>query len=211
MAHPGILVTAKHCFTHHDVEPSNIQLEYLRVSFKNELSKNVLLYGDQIKELVFDSGENDIAYLVFEPKELDAFIDFDNLNVEMNPIPNEIEVLHVGYPSGDQRVVSFDCEFSGETGYFEPRITDPGYDGILLNTSCPAWYGDSGGPVFSIDEDKKIQIWGVLTHTFDVDMFGDLLEDRISEDHVGKYVMTSMFSPFSEAINFQELVDDLLE
>jgi hypothetical protein len=211
MAHPGILVTAKHCFTHHDVDPDNIQLEYLRANFQDEQNNKILLYGHQIKELVFDSGENDIAYLIFDPKEIEIEINFKNLNVELNPIPNEIEILHVGYPSGNERVVSFDCQFSGETSYFEPRITDPGYEGILLNTSCPAWYGDSGGPVFSIDENKKIQIWGVLTHTFDVDMFGDLLEDQISEDHIGQYVMTSMFSPFSETTNFQDLVDRLIE
>lgn len=211
MAHPGVLVTAKHCFIHHDVTPENIILEHLRINFKDNQGKNDDEFRPQIKELVFDSGENDIAYLIFKSNNTQLDFDTKKLNINLDPIPNNIEVLHVGYPSGDKRVVSFECHFFGETDYFSPRITDPGYEGILLNTDCPAWYGDSGGPVFSIDEDDRVQIWGVLSHTFDVDMFGDLLEDRISEDNFGPYIMSSMFSPFSEAVDYQDLIDRSLD
>jgi hypothetical protein len=199
-------VTAKHCFTHFDVNPENFSSKGTTVFFPGNNS-GVLI--NSIKELIFDSGENDIAYLSYNPSDTSSKIELGEFKIARD-LDFDLEVFRAGF-SGEEtyssdRILSKGCKFNKKSGYFPPMITDPGYDGLLYDSECPAWYGDSGGPVISV-VDGKNYILGVLSHTFEVDFAGEILPESIEHDEIGRYVKTSIISPFSEAIDIWEFVE----
>lgn len=206
----GVIATAKHCFTHHDVTPENFDLNKVRILLPktggNVDFQNLELTGEDIYKLVLDSGSNDIAYILYNRNKTKDEIDLTKFQLnDQDDVENGTEIFRAGFPQGTDtvfdKVITSGCSFTGKTGFFEPTITDPGYEGMLFDTDCPAWFGDSGGPVFShgtdIEGNKVIIIHGVLSHTFEVDFVGDLMTDAIMRDDIGEYVRTSMFSPFS--------------
>jgi phosphatidylserine decarboxylase len=51
------------------------------------------------------------------------------------------------------------CKFNKKKGHFPAMVTDPGYEGLLFDSECPAWFGDSGGPVISFQEGKFVTLY----------------------------------------------------
>ena len=131
-------------------------------------------------------------------------------------IEDEDPVFRVGFPMGENhvfdKILTNNCRFTGKTDFFRPTITDPGYEGLLYDTSCPAWYGDSGEPVFAEVKkgasEKPMVIHGVLTHTFEVNFAGEIEESSKETDSIGEYVKTSNFSPFRLASDFFNTLDE---
>ncbi|MBP9695557.1 MAG: trypsin-like serine protease [Candidatus Magasanikbacteria bacterium] len=212
----GIFVTAKHCFSDQVTEPSDLSQISLQFSQPGIMSdqSNLAISGDEIQEVVYDGLNTDIAYILYTPNStltvdyLEAFVsEFLTTRLE-----DEKSVTIVGFPSQSRlplrRLISQNCEFSGKREEM-PRFSAPvvNYDGILYDTTCFAWYGDSGGPVYEIDENKNpIRILGVVSHTFDIDERGEILEETILEDEFGSHVSTTNFSPFSEADRVEEII-----
>ena len=201
----GLLVTAKHCFTHFDVSPEDFSPKRTTVFFPGN-GPGVLI--NTLKNLILDSGENDIAYLTYDPSETLNKIDLGNFEISKD-IDLDQEIFRAGFSgeetySGD-RILVKGCKFTKKTGYFPPMVTDPGYEGLLYDSECPAWYGDSGGPVIS-SIDGKLFLIGVLSHTFEVDFAGEILPESIQKDQIGRYVKTSIVSPFSEALDIWDLI-----
>lgn len=202
----GLLVTAKHCFTHFDLDPQNFSSKGTTIFFP-ENNSGVLI--NSIRKLIFDSGENDIAYLTYNPSDTLNKIELGDFKISRD-LDLDAETFRAGFSgeevySGD-RILSKGCKFTKKSGYFPPMITDPGYEGLLYDSECPAWYGDSGGPVISIVEGKPYII-GVLSHTFEVDFAGEIPPESIEHDQIGRYVKTSIISPFSEALDIWDMVE----
>lgn len=202
----GLLVTAKHCFSHFDIGPDNFSSKGTIVFFPG---KNAGIQINSLNKLIFDSGENDIAYLTYNPSDTLNRIELGVFQISRD-LDLELEIFRAGFSgeetySGD-RILSKGCKFNKKSGYFPPMVTDPGYEGLLYDSECPAWYGDSGGPVIS-NVDGRYYILGVLSHTFEVDFAGEILPESIEHDQIGRYVKTSIISPFSEALDIWDFLD----
>jgi len=194
----GLLVSAKHCFSHFDIYPENFDAGKIQINFGA-----FVLSGPGVSELVFDRGENDLAYIIYNGELTRGRIDLSNIEPALE-VESETEVFRLGFPGvgkyENEQILTGSCKYLGVRDFFPPKITDPGYDGILLDTDCQAWHGDSGGPVIR-QADGKLQILGVLSHTFEVDFAGRIKDEALGEDKIGPYVKTSMFSPLSEAVD----------
>ncbi len=202
----GLLVTAKHCFSHIGVTPENFSPKRISIIFPQADFKVMI---NSVDKLIFDSGENDIAYLTYEPSQTINKIELGTFEVARD-VDLTLDIFRAGFSgeeifSGD-RILSKGCKFTQKTGEFPPMVTDPGYEGMLYDTECPAWFGDSGGPVIAFHEGKYLLI-GVLSHTFEVDFAGEILPESIEHDQFGRYVKTSIISPFSEALDIWDLMD----
>ena len=222
----GVLATAKHCFSHKDINELNFDPKKLKVSFFTEEldpffpQLPLVIEGNDIIKLTLDSGSNDIAYIIYKREATIDKIDLPKMEINTDvDISNETNVFRVGFPMGENhvfdKVMTKDCQFTGKTDFFHPTITDPGYEGLLYDTDCPAWFGDSGGPVFERventekDEVKEtIVIHGVLAHTFEVNFAGEIEESSKERDSIGEFVKTSNFSPFRLADDFVSTLDE---
>jgi hypothetical protein len=214
----GIMATAKHCFSHHDIDEFNIESKNLHLIFPKKGGNidfhNTLIEKKDILKLVLDSGSNDLAYIIYKREKTLNEIDIPamKLNLEED-IVDQAQIYRVGFPMGENhvfdKVQTSHCQFTGKTDFFRPTITDPGYEGLLYDTDCPAWFGDSGGPIFEENQDtKELTIHGVLTHTFEVNFAGEIEEMAKKRDSIGEYVETSNFSPFRLADDFQQTLDE---
>ena len=214
----GVLATAKHCFSHHNIDDLNFEPNKLRLVFPKKNGNidfnNVTVEKEDILKLVLDSGSNDLAYIIYKREKTRTEITLPPFEVNLDEeILDETDVFRVGFPMGENhvfdKVLTKDCQFTGKTDFFRPTITDPGYEGLLYDTDCPAWFGDSGGPIFENNkESKKMVIHGVLTHTFEVNFAGEIEESSKETDSIGEYVKTSNFSPFRLADDFQNTLDE---
>lgn len=206
LAKHGLLVTAKHCFSHYGEHPDTFSSKGIKVVFPSADSEVVIT---SIERLMFDSGENDIAYLVYNPEQTSNQITLGNFYFSKD-IEGDFDIYRAGFSGEEEfvntRILTKGCRFNQKTGYFPARITDPGYDGLLLDTECPAWFGDSGGPVIYKSEDKFV-IVGILSHTFEVDYAGNIPLEAIERDIFGRFVKTSFVSPFSQAIDIWNLLE----
>jgi hypothetical protein len=202
----GLLVTAKHCFNHFDINPDNFNPKGTSVTFPGNKSKVVI---NSIDKLIFDSGENDIAYLTYDPSQTLDLINLGDFKISKD-IDFDLDIFRAGF-SGEEtyssdRILTQGCKFNKKKGHFPAMVTDPGYEGLLFDTECPAWFGDSGGPVITLQEGKLV-IVGILSHTFEVDFAGEIPPESIERDSFGRYVKTSIVSPFSEALDIWNLLD----
>ena len=214
----GVLATAKHCFSHHDIDELNFESHRLKLIFPKKNGSidfhNITVEKEQILKLVLDSGSNDLAYIIYKREKTLNEIKLPSFEVNLEEeILDETDIFRIGFPMGENhvfdKVLTKDCQFTGKTDFFRPTITDPGYDGLLYDTDCPAWFGDSGGPIFENNEEtKKMTIHGVLTHTFEVNFAGEIEESSKETDSIGEYVKTSNFSPFRLADDFQNTLDE---
>ena len=98
-----------------------------------------------------------------------------------------------------RRLISENCETTGRTGYLPPMETDPGYSGLLYDTNCGAWFGNSGGPIYAVDDNgQPTALLGVVTHTFDLLLpSGNLDTAKEGSDAYGTHVTTTNMSSFS--------------
>jgi hypothetical protein len=207
----GVIATAKHCFTHHDIDELNFDPNKVKIRFAKKGGNidmdPLTLQGEDVLKLIMDRGSNDIAYIIYKREKTEEIMDLSSFEINSSSdVEDGLEIFRAGFPMGFNhvfdKVITSGCSFSGKTDFFQPTITDPGYEGMLFDTDCPAWYGDSGGPVFStrVDDGNEITIiHGVLSHTFDVDFAGNIREDAKGSDLIGEFVKTSMFTPFNLA------------
>jgi len=192
----GLMITAKHCFQHLEVFGLKVDPSKLTVTFPNGIAISKL-------NVRYDSGDNDIAYVEYEPN-LTASIQIPKI-VLSNQLPGPDDLLYVpGYPvaADNSRPIAISrfCSTTGKTGFLTKKPKDPGYGGKLAEIDCPAWWGQSGSPVFGITKHRKkrtLVLHGVLAHTFLVEDDGSVDQKEIVLDDFGKYVPKSNFSPIS--------------
>jgi hypothetical protein len=210
----GLFVTAKHCFPDYK-DASQIVNYSISFSTIGVLDGNVYkIMGTDIAQIVFDGPQTDIAYVIYNKSVSQQKVALDVTTVQKKaPVQGEAVIL-VGYPrinrSPALRLVSDKCQFSGKSGSIPPLPKDAGYDGMLYDTSCLAWWGNSGGPAFKVDEAGKVRaLIGVVTHTFDIKSDGSLDETRQGRDSYGSYVSTTAISVFSEAQRIDEILSQV--
>lgn len=192
----GRLLTAKHCFEHRVLAGQPVKIRSLEVRFPG----GTVIRGEQMNDLINDSGDNDLAWVTYSPSATSKSIALPkieyanelpggNSNLEMPGSPGMIE------PRPFINVVA--CKTTGRQGYFSALPKDPGYHGLLIEIDCPAWYGQSGSPVFEKVPDGSLLLHGVLSHTFNVTADGSLRQDKIESDRYGQFIREAMFSPMN--------------
>lgn len=127
----GVFLTAKHCFGERPYTGSNILSWSLHFPLPSSAGqRSILVAGLKLKKIVMDSGDNDIAYILYEPETTQGRLPIDltsfssNEDLKLNPLAKVI-----GFPSQEMmlsktpRVVAEDCHFTGGFG------KSPGYCG----------------------------------------------------------------------------------
>lgn len=205
----GVAVTARHCFTHQNMDEAeaNAEINYFRLRFGTS-NKPVIVGGSQIRKIQFDSGSNDIVFFLYDAKATQT-IPLKS-HVVLDPLPADTKVNLLGYPNaGSKRVISENCRTTGYRGSFPPHEQDSGYEGVFEDTTCAGWFGVSGGVFFGIDTNGDILLYGVVTHTFDILADGSLDPEFIKQDQFGNY-STTMFSPLKDSRDLQDLMKEPL-
>lgn len=206
----GVILTAKHCFAGRPYKGSNILSWSLHFPLSStERQRSILVAGPKLKKIIMDSGENDIAYILYDPATTQDQlpIDLTGFSSKEDLKPNPATKV-IGFPhqemmySRTPRVVSEDCSFTGFFG------KSPGYQGVLAGTNCGAYWGVSGGPVFiqDLNTNKFTKIVGVVTHTFSIDKDGSVDQAKIQKDLYGKYVNDTNVSPLSDASSLNSIL-----
>ena len=190
----GLLLTAKHCFTHVGSPSNPAQVKNLKVTFPGLVS----LSGGDLKDIVLDPGPNDLAYVTYEAARTAALISLPPMRIATALPSLDTPLLMPGFPNAPaalrKLIVSQPCTLNGRHGTFPPKPKDAGYEGELWEMACPAWRGQSGSPLIEVVEEGLV-IHGVLTHTFQVKADGAIDPAVIQSDKVGSFVPLSMFSP----------------
>ena len=212
----GLFITAKHCFRDQDTVPADFTGMSIVFSESGEASAedNLVIADDQITQVIYDGDTTDIAYLLYEASltnsisYLSAF-PTDYIQEDLSE-ETEIAVELVGFPSQTgtlKRLITKDCIYTGyqaENKVFPNQVT---YDGITYDSNCWAWFGNSGGPVYEVDENNSpIRLLGIVSHTFDVDEDGNIPSDARGNDDFGTFVRTSNFSPMSQTLQLEQLL-----
>lgn len=220
----GVLLTAKHCFTHENQRRVSrgrmpVAPRELSISFpvlKGTREKSFDIASDRMLEIRLDEGVNDIAYVLYEPRATETAIQLPEFRIVKDAAAlkagTPLEV--VGFPVGDgfnpygdvDMRVSKSCGFMEKTGYILPKPQDSGYDGLLHDTDCMAWFGNSGGPVLSPATGGKRELYGVLTHTFDTLASGEVDPSVIRSDSHGEYSVRSNISPLYLAKSLDQVL-----
>lgn len=206
----GVILTAKHCFGERPYKGSNILSWSLHFPLPSkEGQRSILVAGPKLKKVIMDSGENDIAYFLYDPAATEYRLPIDltgfssKEDLKLNP-----DAKVIGFPSQEMmysntpRVVAEDCHFTGFFG------KSPGYQGVLAGTNCGAYWGVSGGPVFIQDltTNKFTKLVGVVTHTFAIDKEGSIDPTKIQKDSFGKFINDTNVSPLTDASSLKSIL-----
>ncbi|MEC7182099.1 MAG: trypsin-like serine protease, partial [Bdellovibrionota bacterium] len=124
----GVLATAKHCFSHKDINELNFEPKKLKVSFFKEKEDPffpqlpLIIKGSDIIQLVLDSGSNDIAYIIYKRESTMNIINLPEIEVNTHrDLSDEAHVFRVGFPMGENhvfdKVLTKDCQFTGKTDF----------------------------------------------------------------------------------------------
>lgn len=211
----GVFATAKHCFETSRPAPASIALYFPQDGRVSEGAK--LVAEGQVQDIFDDTkldpedtAGNDLSYIVYDPS-LTRAIAIDAPTIQRAPPENGQKLHVVGYPASEsgqlQRIISHDCQFNGVSNY-APKPGAPGYDGtyydgLLWESTCEAWFGNSGGPIYAVDDaGKPTALVGVVTHTFKVDQSGKVLD--VKRDEFGEHAFYVNVSPFAQAERLDE-------
>ncbi|MBL6991737.1 MAG: trypsin-like serine protease [Bacteriovoracaceae bacterium] len=206
----GMLITAKHCFTHqgfaseNEVLPQHLEIFFTTGSDQFEDFK-VLIKQQSIEKVIFDRGENDLAYIVYDPKQTQNLVHLPEIEFYSSQVvavgtaltlvgaqPRQL-YRDIYTPSNFQKVKTIHCSRSNKQGKIPPIGRHNGYEGMLYGTNCPGWFGNSGGPFYILEEDKLVLV-GVLTHTFDLLENGDVDPYTLYRDEFGDKGESTNFS-----------------
>lgn len=209
LAH-GVFVTAKHCFKQFIDQQKTTQNEFLKgtanalpialgfPSLSGQESEMVMVPVSGVEKLVLDKGENDFAFIEYDKSLTENILTIPKISIASEIPGASYPVDLVGFPQGlETRVKSFDCYATDQREKMSDKVSQNMYPGILVGTTCEAWWGMSGGPVFMNSMYDRIFV-GVVSHTFDVDEEGKLLKDRLFKDKFGKFARAN-FSPITAA------------
>lgn len=210
----GLVLTSKHCFgasanTHEGgyLDNSTTFFFYLEIS-NGDLIGNQFQSTQSPLRAWIDSGENDIAYILYDKTLTQDLFEPANYTTVEPQVSMELALLGVPGPLKIRSISSL-CSFDG---LVQPYQNPLEYEGLLWNTNCQGWWGGSGGAyiVTNGTPTSEDPILGVLTHTFDVDRLGRPLPEVIGSDSLGEHSKTTNFSPLFLAQDLNELVQTIL-
>lgn len=208
----GVFLTAKHCFSGRQFGGEG--LKFFSLSFITKDAppeKPFVVSSDQLIRVFPDEGFNDLAYVLYKPE---ATMGKINLAVNIDESSNYEglnSLMLIGFPkinlNEPQKISSENC-FMGEiSGRYRKYPKSLHYRGDLLDTTCPAYYGNSGGPVIGVKLTQsdngltiKTTVIGVVAHTFND-------ENAIQKDAFGIYVDNANFSPIKDAKNLNYVLN----
>lgn len=195
LVRPDLLVTARHCLLPREkvslVFPSDGVFRFGAAPAAGSVvvePKDVLSFEADAPS---SSGlaENDIAYMALRegatravPGPLPA--------ISFTALPQGRALALVGFPdyrpAPTNRIESVNCSTTGKVGDQAP------YGKGLVETTCPAAYGNSGGAVFAFTSDGAPVLVGVVSHTFAVTPENVEVIVPTGSDAFGSYVPASM-------------------
>lgn len=271
----GLYVTAKHCLYPAQERSGPM---FSRSAFSIVIPENglisklgLVIEPSQILEIIPDAGQNDIAWMVYDPNLTRGKVEIPNISIARDLPSTSVKFEMVGFPSLDRRddpslasrkkirkmiddeqrefarikesmphdswvslqnffdrieardfevlnLSMLDQQFlgrcfpTGKVGVWPRRAKHPGYLGILVETDCPAWFGNSGS-VFFLRKDDRLEAYGVLSHTLEIlsdSESGEIDPRHIMVDQFDTYSDKVAFSPFSSAESYEEAIS-LLE
>ncbi len=196
----GVAITAKHCFQHQSFDSVSAAKGVANFSLLFGTSENLVTISE-LTEIQFDSGQNDIVIVKYKENFTSGKIPLPAHEIFRDTVPRDIALTVVGFPGPKfQRVATINCRTTGFRGSFAQTPFDAGYEGVFEDTTCGAWYGVSGGPVFHENADGSIVLYGVLTHTFAVVNDGNLDSKYLIQDQFGS-AAPGMFSAFGLSLD----------
>ena len=209
---PGIILTARHCFDNgvgKELKSITVKLNKRKKDEDEELTIT------KITSLNFDSANADLAWIQYDQQETESWSEIAPITIDRAKIPTSgTNLVVIGYPTtADGRLIKIlttNCRRLAKEGTIGPLPRDPGYLGILYDTDCFAWKGNSGGPFFTIknkgDSFELDQLIGVVTHTFDLTLQGDILSSALGKDQFGTFVKTVNFTSILASADFDKYV-----
>ncbi|MBF0442902.1 MAG: hypothetical protein HQK54_13430, partial [Oligoflexales bacterium] len=147
----GVFAMAKHCFRGGVPTVATAGTMGLYFPLDGVVgSETIVVTGSSIKEVILDGDGNDIAYIIYDASQTSGRVSIDAPVTSDSPPTSGMNVNLVGFPSPTDRIyrklISGNCKATGKTGTIPPMKNDEGYDGLLYETNCIAWFGNSGGP-----------------------------------------------------------------
>ncbi|MBK6465396.1 MAG: trypsin-like serine protease [Myxococcales bacterium] len=195
LVRPDLLVTARHCLLARDrvsvVFPSDGVFRFGVAPAAGSVvveAKDVLSFEADAPS---SSGlaENDIAYITLQEGATRA-VAGPLPAISFTPLPPGRALALVGFPdyrpAPTNRIESANCSTTGKVGDQAP------YGKGLIETSCAASNGDSGGGVFAFTNDGAPVLVGVVSHTFAVSPESVEVIVPTGKDAFGSYVPASM-------------------
>lgn len=212
---PGVFLTARHCFPHQtsaSLPLQRVSLKFPADGFVDQKSQEIT--GEAIENVILDEGDNDLAFVLFDRSVLEFIVPMDSIRFARIPAAPDTPLHIVGFPSTAdgirKRIISHSCRTSARSGRIDPLPNDPGYGGILYDSNCLAWFGNSGGPVFQVDENEQaIALLGVVSHTFDITAEGDIDASKVARDSYGRYVSSVNYSPIGAYLDWDSLLSEV--
>jgi hypothetical protein len=172
--------------------PAYISLEFYSQKFPDP----ILITGLQIESFYADSGQNDWAYIDYDPKVTEGLLKIPKIELStLKETKADDSIYSVGYflPQKVQTQNRFISRgvTTGLTGSLEKIL--PEYEGILQDSTLPGWYLASGSPIFrgqpdqNDDQNSPIELLGILSHTFEVLEDGSLDNTLLKKDFWGNW------------------------
>jgi hypothetical protein len=193
----GFAVLARHCLDPSWFKGATAGTKFMFLNLQFHLAKgdSIRISGMDLIQIQGDTGDDDLAYIRYPAEETMHSIQLPIFDlVKDKSLPPASTIFTVGYPMPDkiqhlERIVSGPCHLDGRIG----RLS--GYQGELIGTTCPAWFGASGSLFFAPSpKPGHLQVLGALSHTFDIDANGQPLASALKTDAWGSYT-DSNYSP----------------
>lgn len=217
----GVFLTAKHCFLMRPFSEASLlswSLHFLTNS--PEAKGSIMIPGEKIKKIFLDKGDNDLAYVLYDPALTDNRISIEITDFIAEAPRQDDSARLVGFPAQEKflnenpKVISKGCSFTGVVGKANNTLSGPEYRGILDGTNCGAYWGNSGGPAFVIDPATKgfTKLAGVVTHTFATIADGSIDLSKIQTDGFGKFINDTNVSLVNRNASLKDVLSiDLAE
>jgi V8-like Glu-specific endopeptidase len=164
-----LFVTARHCAA----DPSRLTLVFLKKQVFSSVealgADDVVVGPASIRDRIVDAEAvefpaNDLASYRIDP---DATANVGLLTAKISTAKPRSgqKVSIIGFPSfagatSHSRVMSAPCAFGARVGDI------PLYGKNQFETTCPGWFGNSGGPALSFTPEGEPVLVGVVSHTF---------------------------------------------
>ena len=207
----GVFLTAKHCFSGRQFGGEGLKLFSLAFITRNDTPEHPHLVSTENLVRIFpDEGFNDIAYILYKPEATSGISLAVNATNFLNFEEDLTSFMLVGFPKMTaqypQKISSESCGLGEMSGRFRKQPKSFFYKGEFFNTTCPAYYGNSGGPALGVKFEEtekglsaKVSVIGVVAHTFND-------ETALQKDEFGVFVDNANISPLRDAKNLNTIM-----
>jgi hypothetical protein len=207
----GVFLTAKHCFSGRQFGGEGLKHFSLAFITKNDTPENpFIVSSDNLVRIFPDEGFNDIAYILYKPESTRSVDLAVNATDFLNFEEDLTSLMLIGFPKVTlpypQKISSEQCSLAEMAGRYRKYPKSLHYKGELFDTTCPAYYGNSGGPALGVRVvptdnglSAKVSLVGVVAHTFND-------EANLQKDEFGAFVDNANISPLRDAKNLNTVL-----